>query len=132
MRILNTEVPMPETPQAKFWAWTIGIVTATTAILIGLDTTFARRADAEAMRIEWKVDVAQLNTAQTLQLNTLQMDIQFATDQTAKRAIDTELFRLEQVPPQMLRPQDRALYQKLVRDRQEMVDLWNRRGRPLR
>jgi len=39
---------------------------------------------------------------------------------------------LPETPQAQLKPQDRALYQKLQRDRAEMVDLWNRRGRPLR
>ena len=128
MRIMGNELKLPETPQARFWAWVIGIVLGTAAVMIGLDSTFARKAEAVSKgEVETLVLVA--NTAQATAIN---LNTEYLIDQQSKRSIDNKLFELEQTPPNKLLPQDRALYQKLQRDRAELVDLWIRRGRPLR
>ena len=121
-------ITLPETPQAKFWAWVLGIVIGTAGAMIVLDTTFARKAEAIS-RGDAEAMVLAANTAQAVVINA---NTEWLIDQQTKRGIDTQLFQLEQIPPQQLKPQDRALYQKLQRDRAELVDLWNRRGRPLR
>jgi hypothetical protein len=73
--------------------------------------------------------VLAANTAQATAIN---LNTEYAIDQQSKRAIETKLFELEQIPPAQLRPQDRALYAKLQRDRDDLVKLWLQRGRPLR
>lgn len=128
MRIMGSEVGMPESPQAKFWTWVVAIVVGTVASLLFLDTTFARKAEAVS-RHEAEAMVLAANATQATSINA---NTEWLIDQQTKRVIDNKLFELEQVPMAQLRPQDRALYQKLQRDRAELVDLWNRRGRPLR
>ena len=129
MRIMETvSAALPETPQAKFWTWVIGIVIGTAAVLIALDTTFARKAEAVS-KSEVETMVVAANTAQAAAINA---NTAYLIDQQTKRGIETKLFELEQVPPQLLKPQDRALYQKLQRDRAEMVDYWIKQSRPLR
>ena len=128
MRIMGSEVSLPESPQAKFWAWIIGIVVGTVAVLVFLDTTFARKAEAIS-KADAEAMVLAANTAQAAAIN---LNTEYLIDQQTKRAIDTQLFQIEQIPPQLLRPQDRALYQRLQRDRDELVRLWLQRGRPLR
>jgi hypothetical protein len=123
---------LPDSPVAKFGAWVATIAGGTLAAWLWLDGYFLHRAEGAEMKAEFTAQVATLTQAQQAQLSTLQMQIEYSADQNAKRAIDTELFKLEQVPPQQLRPQDRALYQQLIRQRGELVDLWNKRGRPLR
>ena len=128
MRIMGNEVTLPDSPQAKFWAWVIGIVIASIGGWLFLETHFAARAEAVS-----KVEVESMIVAATsAQATAINAQTAYLIDQQTKRAIETKLFELEQIPQQQLRPQDRALYQKLVRDRAELVDLWNRRGRPLR
>jgi hypothetical protein len=134
--VMGKDLPLPESPQAKFWTWIVGIAVGSVALLLFADARWMARAEAqEKLALEAKErseQIAQLNTAQQRQLETLQMQIEYSADQNAKRQIDAKLFELEQIPPQQLRPQDRALYSKLLRDRAELVSLWNRRGRPLR
>lgn len=128
MMIMGTEVPMPESPQAKFWTWAAGIMTATSVVLLGLDATFMRKVAAEEMRTEF---VAQVST-QTKQFAEVQLQIEYAADRNVLRSIDNELFKLEQLPDHRLLAQDRAVLSRLRRERQELIDLWNRRGRALR
>jgi len=132
MRIMGNEVSLPDSPQAKLLAWLVGIIGGTLAAWLWLDSYFMHRAEAQTMREEYQTQIAQLSSAQITQQKALQEQIEYSADQNAKRQIDNQLFQLEQVPPAQLRPQDRALYSKLIRDRQELVSLWNRRGRPLR
>lgn len=136
MMLMGKNVPLPESPQAKFWTWAIGIAVGAVALLLFADARWMARAEAQeklaAERTERVEQYAQLNTAQQAQLRLVQEQIEYSADQNAKRAIDNQLFQLEQIPPQMMKPQDRALYSKLLRDRQELVSVWNRRGRPLR
>jgi uncharacterized membrane protein YeaQ/YmgE (transglycosylase-associated protein family) len=128
MMILGANVPMPESPQGKFWSWIVGIVAATMGTWLFLDGYFAHRAEA-VTKAEAETMIVAANTAQATAINA---QTAYLIDQQTKRAIDTKLFELEQIPPAMLKPQDRALYQKLQRDRAEMVDYWIKQGRPLR
>lgn len=128
MRIMSAEIPLPESPRAKFWAWVVGIVVGTVGVLLFLDATFARKAEAVS-RHDAEAMVLAANTSQAASIN---LNTEYLIDQQTKRAIENKLFELEQVPPQQLRPQDRALYQKLQRDREELVRLWISRSRPLR
>ena len=132
MRIMGNELQLPESPQAKFWTWVVGIVIASVGGWIFLDEHFMRAAAGAEMKAEYTTQIAAVNAAVVNANAATQLQIEYSADQNAKRQIDNQLFQLEQIPPQQLRPQDRALYQKLVRDRAELVDLWNRRGRPLR
>lgn len=128
MKIMGNEVSLPESPQAKFWTWVIAIVVGTALTLITLDATFARKAEAVS-KTEVEAMVVAANAAQAASINA---NTAYLIDQQTKHAIETKLFELEQVPPQLLKPQDRALYQKLQRDRAEMVDYWIKQSRPLR
>lgn len=128
----NVDLPTPESPQAKFWAWVIGIVVATLGAWLFIDDRFMRRAEALEMRAEYTTQLAQLNAAQRAQAEAINQNTEWLIDSQTKRSIESKLFELEQIDPRMLRPQDRALYEKLKRDRAELVRLWNQRGRPLR
>lgn len=112
--------------------WILGIIAAVAVAgvqgWVFADDRWMHRSDGEAM----KADAVRLAAATDTKLNDIQIQIQYSADQNAKRAIDNQLFQLEQIPLQQLRPQDRALYQKLLRDRAELVQAWNQRGRPLR
>lgn len=132
MRIMGNDVSLPDTPQAKFWTWIVSIVVGTAALMLFLDGHFMRSADGAEMKRDYTVQIAATNAAVVSANAATQLQIEYSADTNAKRSIDNQLFQLEQIPPQQLKPQDRALYQKLVRDRAELVDLWNRRGRPLR
>lgn len=132
MRIMGNEVSLPDSPQAKFWTWVVGIIVATAGVMLFLDGHFMRAAAGAEMKQEYTAQIAATNAAIVNANTATQLQIEYSADTNAKRAIDNQLFQLEQIPPQQLKPQDRALYQKLVRDRAELVDLWNRRGRPLR
>jgi hypothetical protein len=128
MRIMGNEVSLPESPQAKFWTWVVVIIVATGGALIFADNRWMSRAEAVSKH-EAEAMVLAANAAQEASINA---NTAYLIDQQTKRAIETKLFELEQVPPQMLKPQDRALYQKLQRDRAEMVDYWIKQSRPLR
>jgi hypothetical protein len=129
---MGNEVSLPESAQAKFWTWVLGIVIGTAGLMLFLDGHFLRAAAGAEMKAEYTAQIAATNAAVVNANAVTQMQIEYSADTNAKRSIDNQLFQLEQIPPQHLKPQDRALYQKLVRDRAELVDLWNRRGRPLR
>jgi len=132
MRIMGNEVTLPESPQAKFWAWVLAIVIASVTGWLFLENFFLRRAEGADMKADYTQQIAALNASVANKLDNTNTQIEYSADQNAKRQIDNKLFELEQTPPDKLKPQDRALYQKLQRDRAEMVDLWIRRGRPLR
>jgi hypothetical protein len=132
MRIMGADVTMPESPQAKFWAWVLAIVIASVTGWLFLENFFLRRVEAADMKADYTAQIAALNASVANKLDSTNTQIEYSADQNAKRQIDNKLFELEQIPPDKLKPQDRALYQKLQRDRAEMVDLWIRRGRPLR
>lgn len=132
MKIMGNDVTMPESPQAKFWAWVIGIVIASIGGWLFLESFFLMRAEGAEMKRDYTAQIAALNASVANKLDNTNTQIEYSADQNAKRQIDNKLFELEQIPPAQLKPQDRALYQKLQRDRAEMVDLWIRRGRPLR
>lgn len=129
---MGNELNLPESPQAKFWTWAVGIAGATLVSWLFLDGHFMRAAAGAEMKAEYTAQIAAVNAAVTNKLNETNLQIEYSADQNAKRSIDNQLFQLEQIPVQKLKPQDRALYQKLQRDRAELVDLWIRRGRPLR
>jgi hypothetical protein len=133
MLIMGKEVPlMPESPQAKFWSWTVGIVVGTMAGWIFLEGYFMRVSDGAEMKADYTKQIAVTNATVQQKLAETNAQIEYSADLNAKRQIENKLFELEQIPSNQLRPQDRALYQKLQRDRKEMVDLWIQRGRPLR
>ena len=132
MRIMGTEMQMPDSPQAKFWTWIVGIVIASIGGWLFLENFFLMRAEGMEMKRDYTAQIAATNSAVVNANMATQLQIEYSADTNAKRQIDNQLFQLEQIPPQQLKPQDRALYQKLQRDRAELVDLWNRRGRPLR
>jgi hypothetical protein len=132
MRIMGNDLQMPESPQAKFWTWVVGIVIATAGVMLFLDGHFMRAAAGAEMKAEYTAQIAATNAAVVSANAATQLQIEYSADTNAKRQIDNRLFELEQTPPDKLKPQDRALYQKLQRDRAELVDLWIRRGRPLR
>ena len=132
MHIMGKEVPTADMPIIKLLGWVISIVVGTLGAWLWLDSYFVRRAEAASMKKEYTEQIAQVVAANNAQVNELKMQIEYSADQNAKRAIDNQLFQLEQIPQDKLKPQDRALYEKLKRDRAELVNLWNRRGRPLR
>jgi len=132
MRIMGTEMQMPDSPQAKFWTWIVGIVIASIGGWLFLENFFLMRAEGMEMKRDYTAQIAATNSAVVNANMATQLQIEYSADTNAKRQIDNQLFQLEQIPPQQLKPQDRALYQKLQRDRAELVDLWSRRGRPLR
>ena len=132
MKIMGTEMQMPDSPQAKFWTWIVGIVIASIGGWLFLENFFLMRAEGMEMKRDYTAQIAATNSAVVNANMATQLQIEYSADTNAKRQIDNQLFQLEQIPPQQLKPQDRALYQKLQRDRAELVDLWNRRGRPLR
>ena len=132
MKIMGTEMQMPDSPQAKFWTWIVGIVIASIGGWLFLENFFLMRAEGMEMKRDYTAQIAATNSAVVNANMATQLQIEYSADTNAKRQIDNQLFQLEQIPPQQLKPQDRALYQKLQRDRAELVDLWSRRGRPLR
>lgn len=143
MKILGNDIPMPESPAAKFWMWTATIAGGTIALWLFLVGYFMVRAEAMAnekvMREEYTYQIkqaneqiAQANAATAKAVDDVRMQIEFSADTNAKRSIDNQLFTLEQIPYGQMKPEQRAVYEKLKRDRQELVNLWNRRGRPLR
>lgn len=134
---------LPDSPIAKFAAWVVGIVATTIAAWLFLVGYFMVRAEAlaneKAIKDEYTsrftltdAQFAQMNQSSQRLADELRLQIEYSADQNAKRSIDNQLFQLEQIPPGQLRPQDRALYEKLKRDRAELVNIWNRRQRPLR
>lgn len=132
MMIMGHDMPLPEGPQAKFWSWVVAIVVGTIGAWLFVDDRFMKRAEALEMRAEYTTQLAQLNAAQKAQADAINLNTEYLIDQQTKRAIESKLFELEQSDPRLLRPQDRALAEKLRRDRTELVRLWNQRGRPLR
>ena len=132
MRIMGAEVAMPETPQAKFWTWVVGIVIATAGVMLFLDGHFLRAAVGAEMKADYTAQIAATNAAVLTSNAATQLQVEYSADQNAKRQIETKLFELEQIPIDKLKPQDRALYAKLQRDRDDIVKLWLQRGRPLR
>ena len=112
--------------------WILGIIGAVALACVQgfvfADDRWMRRTEGAEM----KAEAIKVAAATTATLSDIQIQIQYSAYQNAKRAIDNQLFQLEQIPPNQLRPQDRALYQKLLRDRAELVQAWNQRGRPLR
>jgi hypothetical protein len=132
MMIMGAEVAMPESPRAKFWTWVVGIVVGTVGGWVFLETQFVRAADGAQMRAEYTAQIAATNATVAKTAAETNLQVEYSADQNAKRAIETKLFELEQIPPKQLKPADRALYQKLQRDRDDLVKLWLQRGRPLR
>jgi hypothetical protein len=132
MMVLGKDIPLPDSPAAKLGAWVFAIAGGTLGAWLWLDSYFVHRAEAQAMKAEYTAQIAQIAQNSTAQTAELRLQIEYSADQNAKRQIDNTLFQLEQIPPAQMKPQDRALYSKLLRDRQELVNLWNRRGRPLR
>lgn len=57
MMILGADLSIPESPQAKFWAWVVGLVLGTAAVLIGLDATFMRKAEGADLRLQTAADI---------------------------------------------------------------------------
>lgn len=132
MLIMGNEVTLPESPRAKFWTWVVGIVVGTVGGWVFLETQFVRAADGVQMRAEYTAQIAATNATVAKTAAETNLQVEYSADQNAKRAIETKLFELEQIPPKQLKPADRALYQKLQRDRDDLVKLWLQRGRPLR
>lgn len=130
MKIANIE--MPDSPQAKFWTWVVGIVVGTTLVLIFANDRLMFKAEGAEMKKDYTAQIAATNAAVVSSNAATQLQVEFSTDQQSKRQIETKLFELEQIPPDKLKPQDRALYAKLQRDRDDLVKLWLQRGRPLR
>jgi hypothetical protein len=126
--IMGAEMQMPDSPQAKFWTWVVGVIVATGGALIFADNRWMSRAEAVSKH-EAEAMVLAANTAQAASINA---NTEYLLDQQTKRAIETKLFELEQIPVSKLKPQDRALYARLQRDRDDLVRLWLQRGRPLR
>lgn len=130
---MGTEVPvMPETTTGKVLSSLIAVVVGTLSAWLFLDGYFMHAAEASRWRDDDRKEVAALAAANTAQTAAINMNIDYVADRNALRNIDNELFRLEQIPEARLNPQDRAVLAKLRRERQELVDLWNRRGRALR
>jgi len=133
MLIMGKELPLlPDSPQGKFWSTVVAIGVGAVTLLLFADNRWMSRAEATKLESEHAQQMVAAAGATDAKFATTNQNIQFAADQNAKRGIDNELFKLEQVPPAQLKPQDRALYQKLVRDRAELVDYWIKQGRPLR
>lgn len=130
MKIAGVE--LPDSPQAKFWTWTVGIVVGTILAWLFLDGHFMRSADGAEMKKDYTAQIAATNAAVVSSNAATQLQVEYSADQNAKRQIETKLFELEQIPVDKLKPQDRALYAKLQRDRDDLVKLWLQRGRPLR
>ena len=129
MRIMEAvSAAIPETPEAKFWTWVIGVIVGTVAVLVALDATFARKAEAISKH-DAETMVVAANTSQAAVIN---MNMEYLIDQQTKRQIDNELFKLRQVAEGKLSPQDRAVKARLESDRDDLVKLWLQRGRPLR
>lgn len=126
-------MPSPaDNPTIKVLTWLVSIVGGSIGVWLWLDSYFVHRAEAQAMKAEYTTQIAQLAQNSQRDAQELKLQVEYSADQNAKRVIDNRLFELEQIPPAQMKPSDRALYQKLLRDRQELVSLWNRRGRPLR
>jgi len=132
MRIMGSEVTLPESPRAKFWTWVVGIVIASVGGWLFLESFFLMRAEGMEMKRDYTAQIAATNAAVVSSNAAVQMQVEYSADTNAKRAIETKLFELEQIPVDKLKPQDRALYNKLQRDRDDIVKLWLQRGRPLR
>jgi hypothetical protein len=129
---MGNEMSLPDSPAAKFWAWVVGIVVSTAGAMLFLDGHFLRAAVGAEMKAEYTAQIAATNAAVVSSNAATQLQVEYSADTNAKRAIDNQLFQLEQIPPDKLKPQDRALYNKLQRDRDDLVKLWLQRGRPLR
>jgi hypothetical protein len=129
---MGNEVSMPESPQAKFWTWIVGIVVATVGAMLFLDGRFLHAATGAEMKRDYTVQIAATNAAVVSANAATQLQIEYSADTNAKRAIDSELFRLRQIPPQQLKPQDIAVKARLESEREDLVRLWIQRGRPLR
>jgi hypothetical protein len=110
----------------------VAVVTVTLVAWLFLDSYFMHRAEGAELRSDFTAKLAQLNTAQQAQLSVTSLNIEYAADLAAKRTLESKLFELEQIPVDKLSPQNRAVYQRAKRERDELVELWNRRGRPLR
>jgi hypothetical protein len=123
---------IPESPQAKFWTWVIGIVVGTTLVLVFANDRLMFKAEGAEMKKDYTAQIAATNAAVVSSNAATQLQVEYSADQNAKRAIDQKLFELEQMPADKLKPQDRALYNKLRRDRDDLMKLWLQRGRPLR
>ena len=132
MRIMGNEVSLPESPQAKFWTWIIGIAIASIGGWIFVENFFMLKAEGAEMKKDYTAQIAATNAMVINSNAATQMQVEYSADTNAKRQIDTQLYVLEQIPPDKLKPQDRALYNKLQRDRDDIVKLWLQRGRPLR
>lgn len=133
MRIMGNEVPlMPETTTGKVLTSLVAVVVGTLSAWLFLDGYFMHAAEAVEMKKDYVAQIAHIAAMQTAQSVAINMNIDYVADRNVLRNIDNELFRLEQIPDARLGPQDRAVLAKLRRERQELVDLWNRRGRALR
>ena len=113
-----------ENPYAKGFAWIVGgafaLITGTVAATKYFDTEYFT-----------KQEVLQYAQANTKQLESINTNTEFLIDRKEKKDIDKELFKLEQIPASKLTPADRAVYEKLKRERSDLVNSWAQRGRAL-
>lgn len=125
---------LPENPLVKGLIWFVGIAVSisvtTTGVIAFADGRYHHRFPEDMYQRQ--AEALQVAAATDQKLDALRLQVEWSADNNAKRAIEGELFKLEQIPPQRLTPADRAIYEKLKRDRRELVDRWNRIGRPLR
>lgn len=139
MKIMGNEVSLPESSQAKFWTWIIGIVIASIGGWIFLETMFVLRAEGMEMKKEYTSMIAATTAAQAAAATAQAADsretrtyIEWTADNLTKRDLDAQLFKLRQIPESRLSPQDRAVKARIETDRGDLVELWKSRSRPLR
>ena len=116
---------LPDNALVKGLIWFAGIAASISIATAGIQGY----ADS---RYQHRDEAIQLAAASDAQMKLLNVQVEYSADQNQKSAIDRELFRIEQIPTPKLTPADRAFYERLKRERQELVERWMRAGRPLR
>lgn len=119
----------------KATLWILGIIAACVSTALGawlfVDDRYQHKLDADAQLAQMKADNSRIVAAQDARVDGIKVEVAWQTDRQEKRRIEDNLFKLEQIAPQRLTDNERALMAKYRRDLRQLTDYWNQRGRPL-
>jgi len=122
MRILER---MQENPTINALVWLGGIVITVTTISVGgafaADERYMKKADAE---LAIQVQAKQADETRKL--------IEYQSDAARKKQLEDNIFMFNLKKEKDKTTTDKAMVERYKQERQDMMDRWQREGRPLK
>lgn len=111
-----------------FCAAVFGVVSTAFGVAHALDDKYAKAADVAKVQADLLTQNTKIETA----TRSLQEQIEYQADVNRKRALETELLKFDLTPDARKTQVDKAMAQNYRREIREMMDRWNRAGKPLK